>query len=217
KLIRYFKSEDVTHAIMAGQVKHRQIFRISALPDLKMARLLARLAKRNTDSLIGAVAEELGRNGITVIDSTAFLSPFIAREGVITRRQPSKDEQADIDCGLAVAGEIARLDIGQTVAIKDRAVVAVEAMEGTDEVIRRAGHLTNGRSFVVVKVAKPGQDMRFDVPVIGNATIEVMRDAGATAICVTADKTLLFERDELISTAERHGISITASRQDETC
>jgi UDP-2,3-diacylglucosamine hydrolase len=197
---------------MAGQVKHRQIFRISALPDLKMARLLARLARKNTDSLIGAVAEELGRNGITVIDSTVFLGPLIAREGVITRRPPSKDEETDIECGLAVAREIARLDIGQTVAVKDRAVVAVEAMEGTDEVIRRAGRLTNGRSFVVVKVAKPGQDMRFDVPVIGKVTVEVMKDSGATAICVTADKTLLFDREALILMADRQGISITASQ-----
>src|ERR1044072_7732611 len=167
RLIRFFKREQVTHVIMAGQVKHHQIFRLNALPDLRMVRMLARLTAKNTNSLIGAVAEELAREGITLVDSTAFLQPFLAREGVLTRRAPTKEERADIDYGLTVAREIARLDLGQTIAVKDRAVVAIEAMEGTDAVIARAGEITRGRPFVVVKVAKPDQDMRFDVPVIG--------------------------------------------------
>jgi DUF1009 family protein len=211
RLMRFFEKEKVTHAIMAGQVKHRQIFRISALPDLRMARLLASLPKRNTDSLIGAVADELARNGITVVASTLFLEPLIARKGVLTRRAPSKDELADIEFGIGIAHELARLDIGQTIAVKDRAVVAVEAMEGTDAVIARAGELTNRRKFSVVKVAKPAQDMRFDVPVIGSPTVEAMHQAGAKALSVTADKTLLFDRSELISLADRLGISIVVS------
>jgi DUF1009 family protein len=195
---------------MAGQVKHHQIFRLNAMPDLRMVRLLARISTRNTDSLIGAVADELAREGITLIDSTTFLEPLIAPEGVLTRRAPTKDERADIDYGLGVAREIGRLDLGQTIAVKDRAVVAIEAMEGTDAVIIRAGDVTRGRSFVVVKAAKPGQDMRFDVPVIGIPTIERMTAAGATAIHVTAGKTLLFDRGELVALADEEGISVIA-------
>jgi DUF1009 family protein len=198
---------------MAGQVKHHQIFRLNALPDLRMVRLLARLSTRNTDSLIGAVADELAREGITLIDSTTFLEPLIAPEGVLTRRGPTKEERADIDYGLGVAREIGRLDLGQTIAVKDRAVVAIEAMEGTDAVIVRAGEVTRGRAFVVVKVAKPGQDMRFDVPVIGLPTIERMSAAGATAIHVTAGKTLLFDRVELITQADNRDLTVVAGRQ----
>ncbi len=210
RLIRYFKREEVTHAIMAGQVKHHQIFRLNALPDLRMVRLLARLSAKNTDSLIGAVADELAREGITLVDSTTFLEPLLAPEGVLTRRSPTKDERSDIDYGLGIAREIGRLDLGQTIAVKDRAVVAIEAMEGTDAVIGRGGEVTNGRPFVVVKVAKPGQDMRFDVPVIGLPTIERMNVAGATAIHVTAGKTLLFDKRELIALADKNGLTIVA-------
>ena len=210
RLIRYFKREQVTHAIMAGQVKHHQIFRLTALPDLRMVRLLARLSTKNTDSLIGAVADELAREGITLVDSTTFLEPLLAPEGVLTRRAPTKDERADMDFGLTVAREIGRLDLGQTIAVKDRAVVAIEAMEGTDAVIARAGELTQGRPFVVVKVAKPAQDMRFDVPVIGLPTVENLTAAGATAIHLTARKTLLFDRVELIGVADKAGLSIVA-------
>ena len=213
RLIRYFKREQVTHAIMAGQVKHHQIFRLNALPDLRMVRLLARLSTKNTDSLIGAVADELAREGITLVDSTTFLEPLIAPEGLLTRRAPTKEERADIDYGLEIAREIGRLDLGQTIAVKDRAVVAIEAMEGTDAVIVRAGEVTRRRSFVVVKVAKPGQDMRFDVPVIGLPTIEKMTAAGATAIHVTAGKTLLFDRKELIDMADNRGLTIIAGPQ----
>lgn len=210
RLIRLFKKEGVTHVIMAGQVKHHQIFRLNALPDLRMVRMLARLSIRNTDSLIGGVADELAREGMTLVDSTRFLEPFLASEGVLTRRPPTKEERADIDYGLEIAREIARLDLGQTIAVKDRAVVAIEAMEGTDAVILRAGELTRGTPFVVVKVAKPGQDMRFDVPVIGLASIENMIRAGATAIHVTAGKTLLFDRDDLIALADSHDIAAIA-------
>lgn len=210
RLINFFKREQVTHAIMAGQVKHHQIFRLNALPDLRMVRLLSRLSLRNTGSLIGAVADELAREGITLVDSTVFLGPLMAREGVLTRREPDKDEMRDLEYGIHVAREVARLDLGQTIAVKERAVVAVEAMEGTDAVIARAGQLTGGRSFVVVKVARPAQDMRFDVPVIGSATIQAMKDAGATAISITADKTLLFDKEDLIDLADKARISIIA-------
>lgn len=207
-LLRFFKREQVTHAIMAGQVKHHQIFRLNALPDLRMVRMLARLSTKNTDSLIGAVADELAREGITLVDSTKFLQPLLAGEGVLTRRSPTKEERADIDYGLHIAREIARLDLGQTIAVKDRAVVAIEAMEGTDAVITRAGEITIGRPFVVIKVAKPNQDLRFDVPVIGVPTVETMKRAGATAVHITSDKTLLFDKDELISLADKYKLSV---------
>jgi DUF1009 family protein len=192
---------------MAGQVKHHQIFRLNALPDLRMVRLLARLSKKNTDSLIGAVADELEREGITLVDSTMFLGSFLAPKGVLTRRPPTTDESSDINYGLSIAREIGHLDLGQTIAVKDRAVVAIEAMEGTDAVIVRAGEVTRGRPFVIVKIAKPDQDMRFDVPVIGVPTIENMTLAGATAIHVTAQKTLLFDKSELVTLADKHSLS----------
>src|SRR5262249_15034305 len=176
--------------------------------DLRMVRMLARLTTRNTDSLIGAVADELGREGITLVDSTLFVESLLAPEGVITRRGPTREERADIDYGLEIAREIARLDLGQTIAVKDRAVVAIEAMEGTDAVIARAGTVTRGKPFGVIKVAKPFQEMRVDVPVIGAATIETMSGAGATAISITSGKTLLFDKDELIGKADSAGISI---------
>jgi len=211
RLIKYFKSEQVTHAIMAGQVRHHQIFRLNALPDLRMVRVLARLSTKNTDSLIGAVADELAREGIELVDSTTFLKPLLATEGVLTRRAPSKEERGDIEYGLRIASEIGRLNLGQTVAVKDRAVIAIEAMEGTDAVIARAGTVTRGKPFVVVKSARPDQDMRFDVPVIGCPTIESMINAGATAIHITAGKTLLFDKADLVALADKHYVSITAS------
>lgn len=208
KLLGFFKREQVTHAIMAGQVKHHQIFRLNALPDLRMVKLLAKLATKNTDSLLGAVAAELAAEGITLVDSTTFLESSLASAGVMTKRAPNKHEMADIEFGLRIAREVARLDLGQTIAVKDGAVVAVEAMEGTDAVILRAGEITRERAFVVVKVAKPDQDMRFDVPVIGVPTIETMKRAGATAIHVTAGKTLLFDRGELLALANEHKIAV---------
>ena len=212
RLIRFFKREQVTHAIMAGQVKHRQIFRLNALPDLRMVRMLTRLKTRNTDSLIGAVADELAGEGITLIESTTFLDSFLAREGVLTRRRPNKEERADFDYGLEVAAEIGRLDLGQTICVKDRAVIAVEAMEGSDAVIARAGEITGRLPFVVVKAAKPNQDMRFDVPVIGVPTIDAMKRAGASGIHVTADKTLLFDKQQLVELADQSGICVVAGK-----
>jgi DUF1009 family protein len=213
RLIGFFKSEQVTHAIMAGQVRHHQIFRLNALPDLRMVRVLARLPRKNTDSLIAAVVEELAREGITVVDSTSFLQPLIAREGVLTKRPPTRAEKSDIEFGKAIAIEVARLDLGQTICVKDGAVVAVEAMEGTDAVIRRAGEITRRRPFVVVKTAKPEQDMRFDVPVVGLSTVETMAEAGATALHLTADKTLLFDKERLLRFADSRQISIISGRR----
>jgi DUF1009 family protein len=210
KLIKFFKREGVTRAIMAGQVKHVQIFKLNALPDLRMARMLARLKRRNTDALIGAVADELQSEGITLIDSTTFLQPLLAREGVLTGRAPNRREMADIEYGLHVATELARLDLGQTIVVKNQAVVALEAMEGTDATIRRASELVRGRPLTVVKVAKLDQDMRFDVPVIGLNTVETLRACNVTAMSITADKTLIFDREEMIAAVDRDRIAIVA-------
>lgn len=212
KLIKFFKREGVTHAIMAGQVKHVQIFKLNALPDLRMARMLARLKRRNTDALIGAVAGELESEGIFLIDSTIFLQPMLAREGQITKRALTKRELEDIEYGATVATELGRLDLGQTIVVKNQAVVALEAMEGTDATIRRASELVRGRALTVIKVAKPSQDLRFDVPVIGLQTIETLRECNVTAMSVTADKTLIFDYDETISAANQARIAIIARK-----
>jgi UDP-2,3-diacylglucosamine hydrolase len=209
KMIRFFKREGVERAIMAGQVRHVQIFS-GALPDVRMLRMLISLPRRNTDALIGGVADELAREGIELIDSTFFIKDSLPAEGVLTKRAPSERERGDIEYGLEVAREIARLDLGQTIVVRARACVAVEAMEGTDACIRRAGSLARGR-LAVVKVAKPNQDMRFDVPVVGVPTVEAMVEAGATCLCVTAGKTLIFDRAEMLALAERHRISVIAA------
>ncbi|MFZ3212342.1 MAG: UDP-2,3-diacylglucosamine diphosphatase LpxI [Terriglobales bacterium] len=217
KLIDTFKREGVSEAIMAGQVKHKQIFS-SIRPDWRMAKLLLSLRSRNTDALIGAVARVLADEGIALLDSTAFLSPLLARAGVLTTRTPDEQEQRDIAYGRAVARHLAQYDIGQTVVIAEAACVAVEAMEGTDATIRRAGEIMTGlagdstlsRKLTVVKVAKPDQDMRFDVPVIGVATIETMRHAGATALALDAGKCLLLDGDQIIRVANDAGIAIVA-------
>jgi len=208
KMIRFFKGEGVEKAIMAGQVKHVQIFS-RAIPDVRMLKMLLRLPKRNTDALIGAVAAELETEGIELIDSTYFLKDHLPTSGTLTKREPDERERGDIEYGLEVAREIARLDLGQTIVIRDRACVAIEAMEGTDAVIRRAGELVRGR-LTVVKIAKPDQDMRFDVPVVGVPTIESMADSGATCLCLTAGKTLVFDREEMIKLANRHKVAVVA-------
>jgi DUF1009 family protein len=209
KTIELLQQEGVTQAVMAGQVKHNKIF--SAIrPDWKLAKLLFSLPRKNTDSLIGAVARVLEEEGIQLVDSTLFLKPLVADAGVLTRRAPDEHEAEDIAYGLGVAREIAGMDIGQTVVIADRACVAVEAMEGTNETISRAARLTGGKPLVVVKVSKPGQDMRFDVPVVGLSTVEQMRVAGATALAVDAGRTLLFDRAKLIEVADAAGIAIEA-------
>ena len=209
KLIKTFKAEGVNKAIMAGQVKHKQIFS-GILPDLKMMQVLASLATRNTDSLIGAVARVLEDEGIHLIESTLFLEPLLPKPGVLTKRPPSEDEQKDLEYGYKLARELGRLDVGQTVVVADAACVAVEAMEGTDAVIQRAASLANGRALRVVKLAKPKQDLRFDVPVIGIPTVEVLRRSGATAMAIEAGKTLMIDRDELLREADAAGITIVA-------
>ena len=208
KLLRFFKNEGVEKAIMAGQVKHVQIFS-NAIPDVRMLKMLLRLPRRNTDALIGAVAGELTSEGIELIDSTHFLKDQLPAAGTLTRRSPDDRERSDIEYGLEVAREIARLDLGQTIVVRDRACVAIEAMEGTDAVIRRAGELVRGR-LTVVKLAKPDQDMRFDVPVVGIPTIESMITSRATCLCLTSGKTLMFDRAEMIALADKNKIAITA-------
>ena len=209
KLIKTFKAEGVNKAIMAGQVKHKQIFS-GILPDLKMMQVLASLATRNTDSLIGAVARVLEDEGIQLVESTLFLEPLLPKPGVLTKRLPSEDEQKDLEYGYKLARELGRLDVGQTVVVADAACIAVEAMEGTDAVIQRAASLANGRALRVVKLAKPNQDLRFDVPVIGIPTVEVLRRSGATAMAIEAGKTLMIDRDELLREADAAAISIVA-------
>jgi DUF1009 family protein len=204
--ISLLKQAGATHAVMAGQVQHAKIF-ASITPDWTMAKVLGRLMARNTDGLIGAVASVLRENGIELMDSTGLLTPLLAAPGVLTVRAPTDEEQKDLAFGYRMADQIAALDIGQTIAVKHQAVVAVEAMEGTDEVIARAGHLA-GPGVCVVKVAKPKQDMRFDVPVVGFATIQAMRVAGAAVLSIDAGKTLVLDREALIASANEARIAI---------
>ena len=206
KMISFFKNEGVEQAMMAGQVKHVQIFS-GAFPDWRMAKMLYNLPRRNTDSLIGGIADELAKDRIELIDSTYFIQDQLAAEGVLTKRKPDETERGNIEYGLKIANEIARLDLGQTIVVRAKACVAVEAMEGTDATIKRAGELAKGK-LTVVKVAKPNQDMRFDVPVVGLPTIETMIKAGATCLCLTARKTLIFDKAEMLALADRHKISV---------
>jgi DUF1009 family protein len=204
--ISLLKHAGVTTAVMAGQVKHTKIFG-GVIPDKTFLAVLLKLTSRNTDGLIGAVANVLREHGIELIDSTSLLTPLLARSGVLTKRPPTEDEQRDFEFGYKMADAIAELDIGQTIAVKHQAVVAVEAMEGTDEVIGRAGHLA-GPGVRIIKVAKPNQDMRFDVPVIGFATIKAMRVAGASALSIDAGKTLVLDGDAVFASANEAGIAI---------
>ena len=220
RLIETFHKEGVQKAVMAGQVKHKQIFS-SIRPDWRLAKLLLNLRTRNTDMLLGAVAKVLGDEGIELISSTAFLEPLLAEAGVLTPRAPDDDERRNIEYGLGVARALAAFDIGQTVVVAAQACVAVEAMEGTDAAIERAGALmqnigegdasTLARRLTIVKVAKPNQDMRFDVPVIGIRTIEAMIAAGASCLSVEAGRTLLFDREALLERAAAAGIAIIGS------
>ena len=216
RLIDTFKREGVRRAVMAGQVKHKQIFS-SIRPDWRLAKLLLSLTTRNTDSLIGAVAKVLSDEGIILMNSTELLEPLLARAGVLTRRAPTEQESKDIAYGRQVARALAQYDIGQTVVVAGAACVAVEAMEGTDAAIERAGQLmksldqeasTLSRNLTVVKIAKPNQDMRFDVPVIGAATVEVMRRAGAACLAIDAGRCLLIDGDAVIGAADDAGITI---------
>ena len=206
RCIRILNEAGATHAVMAGQVKHVRLFG-GIVPDRALLGLLLKLRSKNTDALISAVADTLAEQGIALMDSTALLTPLLATPGALTDRTPTDDEAADFEFGYRMADAIAGLDIGQTIVVKDRAVVAVEAMEGTDETIARAGRLA-GPGTRVVKVAKPNQDMRFDVPIVGAATVTAMIAAGASALSIDAGRTLLFDRDELLRLAEREGIAI---------
>src|SRR5580698_9109013 len=209
RTIELLHQEGVKHAVMAGQVKHNKIF--SAIrPDWKLAKLLLTLPSKNTDSLIGAVARVLADEGIELVDSTKFLGSLLPAAGVLTRRAPDEAEAADLEYGRQIALQIAGHDLGQTVVIRDRACVAIEAMEGTDETIERATRIVGGQRLVVVKVSKPRQDMRFDVPVVGLKTIEVMKQSNATALAIDAGRTLLFDRDAMIHAADDAGIAIEA-------
>ncbi len=218
KLIKTFQQEGVSRAIMAGQVKHKQIFS-TIRPDWRLAKLLLSLTTRNTDSLLGAVASVLAEEGITLENSTWLLDPLLAKPGVLTRRAPIEQERKNIDYGRTVVRHLAQYDIGQTVVIAESACVAVEAMEGTDATIERAGQImrslhgdasTLSRALTVVKIAKPNQDMRFDVPVIGVKTIEVMHAAGATCLALDAGKCLLLDGEKVIDAANPVGIAVVA-------
>ncbi|PYX33874.1 MAG: DUF1009 domain-containing protein [Acidobacteria bacterium] len=219
KLIDTFKAEGVTRAIMAGQVKHKQIFS-SIKPDWRLAKLLLSLGTRNTDSLLGAVAKILADEGILLENSTALLEPLLAKSGVLTTRAPTEQERKNIEYGRIVARHLGQYDIGQTVVIAESACVAVEAMEGTDATIARAGDImrslggresTLSRALTVVKIAKPNQDMRFDVPVVGVKTIEIMKQAGASCLSLDAGRCLLLDGLAIIQTADDAGISVNAS------
>ena len=222
KLIDTFHREGVTEAIMAGQVKHKQIFS-SIRPDWKLAKLLVSLGTRNTDSLLGGVAKVLADEGITLLDSTSLLEPLLAKEGVLSSRPPTDREQTNITYGRAVAQHLSRFDIGQTVVIAEAACVAVEAMEGTDATILRAGEILSspslgdkpsalGRELTVVKVAKPNQDMRFDVPVIGLRTIETMKRANATCLALDSGKCLLLDGQAILDAANAANICVVAEQ-----
>jgi len=210
RLIKVFKQEGVKRAVMAGQIRHNQIFS-SIRPDWKLLQVLMSLREKNTDALIGAVAKVLSQEGIELENSTLFLQPLLAEEGVLTLRTPNEDELHNIAYGLKIARELGRLDLGQSVVVAGQACVALEAMEGTDAVIRRAAQLAKGQPLTVVKVAKKAQDMRFDVPVIGIPTIETMRECGATALSIDAAKTLVFDREQLLATANEAGITIVGT------
>ena len=205
--IKLLEKAGATHAVMAGQVKHAKIFSAGIIPDVTLLSLLTRIRSRNTDGLIGAVADVLRDHGIELLDSTALLTPLLARPGVLTDRVPTEDERKDFEFGYRIADAIAALDVGQTIAVKHQAVVAVEAMEGTDEVIARAGYIA-GPGVRVVKVAKPNQDMRFDVPVVGLATIQAMRIAGASALSIDAGRTLVLDGDAVRASANEARITI---------
>ena len=196
KLIKTFRNSGVHKAIMAGQVKHVQIFG-SSFPDLTMIRLLAGLKQKNTDSLIGGVARVLEEAGISLVDSTILLKPHMISEGTLTRRGLRGSEKSDVEYGRPIAQKIASMDIGQTIAVRDRAVIAVEAMEGTDAVIQRAGDLVHKKSLTVIKVSKPKQDMRFDIPVVGLSTIKNMVAFGGTALVIDAQRTLVLDKEEM--------------------
>ncbi len=209
RLVRTFRDAGVDRAVMAGQVKHGQIFS-GIVPDLTMIRMLASLPTKSTDALIGGVARVLEDAGIRLVDSRSFLQPLLPEPGVQTSRGATEAEARDIEYGCRIARELGRLDLGQSVVISDGACVALEAMEGTDAALRRAAALVNGRPLTLVKLAKPGQDVRFDVPVVGPDTIRTMADCNARALAIEAGMTLMIDRDASIRMADEHGMAIVA-------
>lgn len=212
KLIKIFKKEDIKTAVMAGQVKHFRLFDLLKL-DSRAASLLSRLKDKRADTILAGVAEELSKEGIKLIDSTTFLSSFLPKEGILTSAKPTKSQWKDISFGYKIAKNIAGLDIGQTVVVKDRAVLAVEAMEGTDETIKRGGKFGRG-DVVVVKVSKPQQDRRFDIPIIGETTIHVLREAKVSVLAFSAEATLLLDREKVIRLANDEKICLIAVADD---
>ncbi len=217
KLVRVFKNTGIRHAVMAGQVKHVRIFAagvrtpagiLSSLPDGKMLRMLASLRRRNTRSLIEGVIGVLRAEGIEVLDSTWLLADLIPGRGVLTRRKPNNREKRDMEYGLEVAKELSRLDLGQTVVVKDRAVVAVEAMEGTDATIRRAAGLVAGSRLTVVKAGRARNEMRYDVPVIGSETLNVLRECRVSALSIDSGRTLILDRDHFVHGADESRITV---------
>lgn len=219
RLIRLFQREGVSQAVLAGQVKHNRIFAagarqplklLSSLPDLKMLRLVASLPERNTAALLGKVIEAIEQEGIQILDSTFLLKHLLAPPGLFTSRGPTPEEEKDVEFGRRVAREIIRLDMGQTLVVKKQAVVAVEAMEGTDETVRRAARLAHGEPLTVIKVSRPGQDMRFDVPVIGMTTLDVFQECSVSALAVDAGKTLILDRAAFKERADELHLCITA-------
>jgi len=215
KLMELLAAEGIGRIVLAGQVKHVQLFS-TIKPDGMLNRALTDLQRRNTDALLGAFVQMLEGRGMEVVDSTIFLKPLLAGGGCLSRREPDEAESADVNYGREIAKKVAGLDIGQTVVVADLACVAVEAMEGTDATIERAAALSNGRRLVVVKVSKPRQDMRFDVPVVGAKTIEVMTRSNATALAVDAGKTLIFDRDLFLKAADAAGIAVLGVKEPQT-
>lgn len=207
RLIEILKEEGIREVTMAGQVKHAQIFS-SIRPDWRLVKLLASLGRKNTDSLLGAVANVLAEEGISLMDSTALLKPLLAAEGVLARRKPSSDELADIDYGRKIAHALAGFDIGQSVVVADRACVALEAMEGTDATLRRAATLASGKPLSLVKVSRRRRHLLFDVPVVGPATIDVMKETGASALALDAGRTLMLDREEMLEKAREAGVAV---------
>jgi len=210
KLIEICKAEKITQIMMCGQVKHAKIFS-SIVPDWRLIKLLASIETKNTEGLIGGVAKVLGDEGIELVDSTLLLKDLLAPEGVLTRRSPDAEEMRDIEYGRKIAGALAALDIGQSVAIAERACVAVESMEGTDAMLRRAASLVEGRPLRLVKASRRRKHMLFDVPVVGPLTIAVMSETNTTVLAIDAGNTLLIDREELIAKADASGTAIIAS------
>lgn len=214
KLIKTFKEHEVSDVLMAGGIKKTRLF-AGGMPDMRALSLLARMIHKKDDSLLRAVAEELESEGITVRESTLYLDNLLAQPGLLTRRKPTKEEQQDIEFGWQMAKEIGKLDIGQTVVVKDQAVLAVEAIEGTDEAIRRGGRLC-GKGAVVVKICKPQQDLRFDLPAVGLQTIQSLNEVKASCLALEAGKTIILDRDQVISEADRAGICIVAREAEQS-